>query len=159
MKKPKIFLDTTIISYLFKPDKPEKETESNLLWEHIIAGEYEVVLSNEVLREINNCEEPKRQKMNDMLKKIEYVEIKLNSEIVELANEIIRLGILKEKNRSDSLHIACAIYSNCDQLISWNFSDLVNPKTVMGIWKMSLLYEWSALEIISPFSLRLREEK
>ena len=64
-----------------------------------------------------------------------------------------------QNHRSDSLHIACAIYTDCDQLIAWNFSDLVNSKTVMGLWKMSLLLEWSVLEIISPFSLKLREEK
>ena len=157
MKKQKIFLDTTIISYLYKPDKPEKEAETWLLWKHLMAGEFDIFLSDVVLNEVENCPEPKRQKIKDMLKKIDYLVVSINDPIEDIADEIIRLDILKKKNWNDCLHIGCAIHTNCDLLLSWNFADLVNPKTSRGILTLGLLHNFSMIEIISPFSLNLKE--
>ena len=124
-----------------------------------MADEFDIILSNEVIREVNQCGEPKRQKMIDMLEKIEYDEIEVNGDIVEIANKIILLDILKEKNRTDCLHIGCAIYTNCELLLSWNFADLANPKTNRGILSIGLIHMHPVLEIISPFNLNLKEIK
>jgi len=157
--KTKIFLDTSVISYLFKPDLPEREAETKALWEYLIAGKYDIVLSNNVIDEVSDCPQPKLQKMIDHLAKIEYTVFRVNNEVDEIASEIIRLGILKEKNRIDCNHIACAIITKCDYLVSWNFDDLANVKTNKGVRAISLLLNKHTIEITSPFNLKFREEK
>jgi predicted nucleic acid-binding protein len=42
MRKTKIFLDTTIISYYYEPDMPEREAETRDLWDYLIGGKYDI---------------------------------------------------------------------------------------------------------------------
>jgi len=51
-RKQRIYFDTSVISYLYAPDTPEKMADTLRLWEQIQAGEYEVVLSDVVFAEI-----------------------------------------------------------------------------------------------------------
>jgi len=159
MRKTKIFLDTSVISYLFKSDLPEREAETRALWEYLIAGKYDIVLSDDVLNEVSACNEPKRQMMRDMLAKIEFKEVKVDLTVKEIADEIIQKGILNERNRIDCNHIACAIVSNCRYLLSWNFNDLANTDTNNGVRAITHLLHFSSIDIISPFNLKFREEK
>jgi predicted nucleic acid-binding protein len=159
MKKTKIFLDTSVISYLYKPELPDREAETWALWECLITGMYDVVLSDAVIKEIDRYDEPKRQKLYNMLAKIDYTEVTIDNTIEDIADEIIRLKILKERNRDDCRHIGCTIFANCDYLISWNFNDLANVKTNKGVRAITLLLNYPSIEIVSPFNLKFREEE
>ena len=125
----------------------------------MIAGKYEIVISDDVMKEISNCALPKFQMMSDMLEKIDYTLYLVNDYVDDISNEIIRLGILKERNRIDCNHIACAIITKCDYLVSWNFDDLANVKTNNGVKAISLLLNKPSIEIISPYNLKFREEE
>ena len=63
MKKLRLYLDTSIISYIFQSDAPEKEKITNLFWDNVKADIYEVFISDITLRELNECPEPKRSLM------------------------------------------------------------------------------------------------
>ena len=159
MRKTKIFLDTTVISFLYNKQRPDWEAETLALWEYLIAGKYDIVISDDVIREIKACPEPKQQKMLDMLKKIEYTEIIVNDEIEDIADEIIKMGFLKEKNRIDCNHIGSAIVSNCRYLLSWNYTDLANSDTNNGVRIITHLLHYPSIEILLPYNLKFREEK
>ena len=151
--KTKVFLDTTVISFLFNTQRPEWEKETWAFWERMISGKYDVYLSNVVLEEIFACGKPKLQKMKDMLTKIDFTEIVVNDEIIRIANEIIRLEILSEKNRVDCLHIGAAMFSYCDFLLSWNITNLAKRKTNFGVRYVAELFEYPGIEIIEPKDL------
>jgi predicted nucleic acid-binding protein len=159
VKKTKIFLDTTVISFLYNPQRPEWERETWALWDYLIIGKYDIVLSNEVIREVNACPEPKKEKMNQMLNKIDFTIITINEAIEEIANEIIRLGFLKEKNRVDCLHISSAIFSHCKYLVSWNYEDLANTKTNDGVRSITHSLHYPSIDIILPYNLKFREDQ
>ena len=54
-QKLKIYLDTSIISYLKQDDAPEKTGITLNLWEKIKTGIYDIYLSDVTITEINKC--------------------------------------------------------------------------------------------------------
>ena len=56
-RKIKVYLDTSVISYLDQQDAPEQMKETREVWERIKAGHYEVFISDVVLRELADCKE------------------------------------------------------------------------------------------------------
>ena len=52
MRKLKVYLDTSVISYLMQEDVPEKMADTRQLWEMFKAEKYEVYLSAVTLKEI-----------------------------------------------------------------------------------------------------------
>ena len=80
-RKLKIYLDTSVISYLFAEEAPEKMDETKKLWRDIVSNKYDVYLSDTTLREVMNCAEPKRSAMVEKLKEIDYTHLETNNEV------------------------------------------------------------------------------
>ena len=59
MKKLKVYLDTSVVSYLYQEDTFERMQDTLALWELFRQGVYEVYISDIVLREIDRCTEEK----------------------------------------------------------------------------------------------------
>jgi predicted nucleic acid-binding protein len=130
MKKLKIYLDTTIISYLDQKEKPERMAETHILWDKIKNGEFDVVISDIDIAEINGCNEEKRNNLYKYLSQINYTLINSEEKSVEIATKMVDLKVLKKKSFLDCRHIANAIVSGCDVIVSWNFRHIVNHKTM-----------------------------
>ena len=82
MRKLKIYLDTSIISHLYAPDVPEKQSDTLKLWEEIKSGLYEAYISEITVKEIMNTREPKKSVMLDYLAQIAYNFIEADDEII-----------------------------------------------------------------------------
>ena len=128
MKKTRIYLDTSVISHLDAPETPEKMRDTLRLWGKIQAGKYEVVLSEVVFIELADCPEPKRGDLYVFLQGIRYERVESSDNVVALASKFVDFGILKEKSINDCRHIAAALLSGCDIIVSWNFKHIVNPR-------------------------------
>lgn len=63
--------------------------------------EYDIYLSQVTLDEIEKCAETKRNTLYDYLSDIEYTKLEISTEIVELAQKIIDMGILRPKSFDD----------------------------------------------------------
>ncbi|MCL2341966.1 MAG: PIN domain-containing protein [Firmicutes bacterium] len=158
MKKLKIFLDTSVVSYLDQPERLEKMEDTLKLWNLIKFGKYDVVISDVLFAEIDKCEDEKKAILYDYLSKIDYERIKITDEIKDLANEIIEMGILSEKHLFDCLHIATAIISDCNIIVSWNFSHMVNVETINGIRTITFIKRFNTIDIYSPNILLAKGE-
>lgn len=157
MNKIKIYLDTSVISYLDQQDAPERMKETQEIWELFKKEQYEIYISDVVVYEINKCSMEKREVLLDYLDQIEYTIIETGEETVELAEKFIDFGFLKRKSYDDCRHIAAAIHAGCDFIISWNFKHIVNVKTIRGI-KAITTYEGYKDLMIYPPSALLEEE-
>lgn len=158
-RKIKVYLDTSVISYLDQQDAPEQMMETREVWERIKAGQFEVFISDVVLRELGDCiEEKKRNLLIGHLSEIEYNLITVDDTIVQLAERIVTAGILKQKNMDDCQHIAAAILSDCDIIVSWNFKHIVNVKTIRGIKVITTIEGYKDLLIYQPTALLNEEE-
>jgi len=153
MKKIKLYLDTSTISYLFAEDTPEKMNDTILLWKNLISGKYDIFISPVVINEIRKCAEPRQSTMFDKLEQINFHILEEKEEIFTLADEYIKGGILNAKSRDDCLHIAYAVIYNCDIIISWNFKHLVNFKTINKVKVVNAIHFYKEISIISPTML------
>ena len=153
MRKPKIYLDTSVISHLGAPDTPEKMADTLRLWEKIKKGAYEVVLSEVVFDELEDCSEPKKSYLTSALQEIRYERVESGDEVVSLAGKFIDFGILKEKSLNDCRHIAAALLSGCEIVVSWNFKHIVNTRTIKGARAIATLGGYKDIIICSPSTL------
>lgn len=157
MKKLRIYLDTSVISYLEQEDAPERMQETRDLWEKMVAGEYEIIVSDVALMEVDNCPEPKRSKLFSYLKQISYEGAKVTDDSVALVHKIVEMGILTKRSFTDCQHIALALETECDCILSWNFKHLVNIKTIRGVRAITNIERYKAIDIITPSVLLERE--
>ncbi|GMO57717.1 MAG: hypothetical protein Ta2G_17560 [Termitinemataceae bacterium] len=158
IKKLKIYLDTSIISYLDQQDAPKEMAITHQLWDKIKADEFDVVLSNIDFNEIYKCKEDKRKKLVNYLSQIKYSEISVDDRIIKIAERFVDLDILKKKSFDDCQHIAAAIASKSDAIVSWNFKHIVNHKTMMGVKAVTALEGYNDLLIYEPTILLGGEE-
>lgn len=63
IKKLKVYLDTSVVSYLYQEDAPEKMQDTLSLWELFKEGVYEVFVSDIVFREIDRFSEEKSESL------------------------------------------------------------------------------------------------
>ena len=150
MRKLKVYLDTSVVSYLYQVDAPEKMQNTLDLWELFRNKTYEVYISDIVIREISGCNEEKLKILLDYLDQIDYNIIETTEDTVELAGKFIDFGILKQKSFDDCQHIAAAILAGCDIIISWNFKHIVNVKTIRGVKIITTLEGYKDLLIYPP---------
>ena len=153
MKKLKVYLETSAISYLDQPERGDLSVDSHRLWERIKAGEYEIVISNVTEVEIDDCDEQKKDTLNSYLDEIEYTTVKIDRRALNVASRFVDLSILKKKSFNDCLHIAAAIVSECDVIVSWNFQHVVNLKTMSGVKAITALEGYDDLLICTPSTL------
>jgi predicted nucleic acid-binding protein len=153
MKKLKLYLDTSVISHLRAEDVPIQMADTLKLWDEIKIGLHYVVISDLVIDEIMRCPQPKCDMLLKHLAEIDYSRVEITDEIKELGEQIIKLGILKEKSRDDCLHIATAVVCRCDYILSWNFKHIVNVRTIKGVRAITNLCGYSNIDIIQPTML------
>lgn len=158
MKKLKVYLDTSVISHLIQEDVPEKMADTRQLWEMFRNGRYDVYLSTVTLEEIDDCPEPKRGRLYDYLKQIDYTLLRVDDDVSEIATQIIEMGILTKKSYDDCQHIGVAIINECDCIVSWNFKHIVNIKTIRGVRAITNLKGHKPIEILNPSVLLESEE-
>lgn len=158
LNKTKVYLDTSVISYLEQDDAPEQRQITREVWETLKSGEYDILISNVVVRELSECsDDAKRNALLGHLDEIQYKLVDVTEKTVEVAEHIIDFGILKQKSFDDCQHIAAAIVNNCDFIISWNFKHIVNVKTIKGIKVLTTMEGYKDVAIYPPSALQ--EEK
>jgi predicted nucleic acid-binding protein len=146
-----------VISYLQREDTLERMKDTLALWKRFEEGDFEIFLSQVTLMEVEQCPEPKRSVLDVFLTKIEYTVLMVDEEVLDLANKVIKMGILTQKSFDDCQHIAIAVVNNCDCIISWNFKHIVNIKTIRGIRAITNLEGYKGIDIINP-SVLLKSE-
>lgn len=150
MNKPKIYFDTSVISYLYQNDSPDKMTDTLALWDKLKKGKFKVYMSEITIAEAGACKEPKRSILFEYLNEIEYTLIEIDKNIEIIAHKFIDYGILTKKSIDDCTHIAAAIVGGCEIIVSWNFKHIVNHKTVKGVKAITALEGFGEVIIYTP---------
>lgn len=154
-KKIKIYLDTSVINFLFSEQSLEKREITLELFENFIkTGIYETFISDVVIAEILDTEnEEKRKILFDVISKypIKYVDISYSEEIVDLANQYLDENIIPKRNQADAYHIAISIVNNIDILISWNYKHLANINRKRKVFSVNIRNNYfQFFDILSP---------
>jgi predicted nucleic acid-binding protein len=143
------------MSHLDADDVPQKMDETKELAENIKNGMFEIVIPEVAFDEMKRCSQPKKNLMLAFVDSIDCLHLDTNDTIWKIANEITKAGLLKEKQRNDRLLIVCAVYSQCDYLVSWNIKDLANVDTEEGVRKITKIMGFKDVAIVTPTALKI----
>ena len=111
MKKTKLYLDTSVPSFLFADDSPERREVTIQFWDVLKLGIYDVVISDVLLTEISKCERPLAQDLEDRLTELVLEIVSVNEDVYSLARKYIDEGIIPQTYQDDALHIALATFN------------------------------------------------
>lgn len=128
-KKSKIYLDTSVINFLFADDAPvKKKITHDFFRTSVSRWDIELYISDVVIFEIRNTPDPRKR--NELLSIQQLYQIQLvpiNIEDIRvIAERYISEGIIPESKLEDAQHIAIATYYEMDFLLSWNLRHIAN---------------------------------
>lgn len=153
MRKIRVYVETSVINHLDAPDRPDWMADTLKLWAELKTGKYEIVVSETVFAELGACPEPKRTFMFKELEKLPYEIVKKSNEAKRLAKEYIAIGGVPKKSETDALHIALAVLANCDVIVSWNFSHIVNLRAKTSVNAVNVRERLKPVDIFPPSAL------
>jgi hypothetical protein len=145
MKKPRIYVDTSVIGGCFDP---EFQLWSNGLVEDFRQGNFSLVLSDVTAAEIEPAPRVVRELHNQLLSLAEILPI--TEEATAIVSAYEEHNVLGPRFRNDMLHIALATVAAVDVLVSWNFRHIVRLDKMQQFNGVNLELGYSALAIHSP---------
>jgi hypothetical protein len=126
--KPKIYLETTISSYLSAWPSRDLVTAAHQQitreWWQARHEEFELFISQIVMQEASGGDPDAAARRLEILKDLPLLE--LTEEATALAQELVEQVPLPEKAAVDALHIALAVVHGMDYLLTWNCTHIAN---------------------------------
>jgi hypothetical protein len=149
MKKIRLYLDTSVISEIDTDSWRGKITREFF---RIVAqtNEYELVISPVAITELFDSPPEKRDKFIAFVANTPHIELPINQDAENLAWLYVLEDVLTDNHINDLTHIAYAVLSRCDYVISWNMRHLVNPKTINRVNDVNLLNHFYCIFISTP---------
>jgi predicted nucleic acid-binding protein len=128
--KSTIYLDTSVINFLFADDSPEKKEITVDFFDNFVKlGIYDTYITEYVIAEINQTtDNEERLRLLKIVEDypIEILPVDKVEEIGLLTQNYLDNGIMPPKKLFDALHVAFCVVSKIDYLVSWNFKHLAN---------------------------------
>jgi len=164
MKKTTIYLDTSIINFLYADDAPEKMAITiDFFQNYVKKSVYDTYISPVVIDEINKTTDTKKRLK--LLKVINDYKLKVidiapfSNEIESLTNLYIIHKIIPEKKLEDALHLAISTIFDIDIFLSWNYKHLANVNKERKIMSINLLEGYTkAFKMITPLEVVYEED-
>lgn len=151
MKKESIYLDTSVPSAYYD-DRVMWRLEYTRQWWKDELPKYDVFVSEVVIVEIRGTKEPKSK--TELLELVKtFRELKLSSEIEEIAKGYANQRIIPQAHFPDSLHIALASFHKIDFLITWNCEHLAEVHRRKRIRLFNTSAGLFVPEIVTPMEL------
>jgi predicted nucleic acid-binding protein len=156
MKKLRIYLDTSVINFLFADDSPDFQKATAEFFEKY-ASDYELFISEIVPLEIERTPDVvHRQKLLGALHRypITMLTSESRTEVERLAKVYVSHSIMPAAKFEDALHVAYATVHEMDILLSWNFKHLANVRRERLISAVNQAEGyWHLMRLLSPLEV------
>ena len=150
----KIYLDTSVFGGYYDS---EFEEDTQILFEKIKLGQFQVVYSTTTEDELLEAPERVQQLLSSLPETIK-TRVELTEEAVNLADTYIAENVVGRTSRSDCFHIAMATIYEVDILVSWNFQHIVNVKRIRGYNAVNMKLGYKTIDIRSPKEIIYNED-
>jgi predicted nucleic acid-binding protein len=145
--KLRVYLDTSIFSAVLDHRVPERQRQTEDFFQRI--AEFEVSTSELTELEMRQTGDSQLQlRMLQMLEGIARVTI--DDEMRQLAESYVASGVFTRNMEADALHVAAAVISRQDVLLSWNFRHLVNRRRRGRVNDINAVQGLPRIEILAP---------
>ncbi|HUT33259.1 MAG TPA: PIN domain-containing protein [Planctomycetota bacterium] len=145
--KLRVYLDTSVFSALFDDRVPERRAATEEFW--MRSGDFDLLTSRLAAEELGRTQDMElRAKLVGLLEGINILPV--TEEMTNLARRYVADGIFSEDMFDDAVHVAAAVLSRQDILLSWNFKHLVNRRRRAQINQTSVLLGLPTIEVAAP---------
>jgi hypothetical protein len=126
---------------------PERQLATVEFWNRL--PDFDVSVSELTVTEVRATRDlaPQRR-MDELIASFEVLPV--GDEARALAREYVRRGVFSPATLDDALHVAVAVGSRRDLLVSWNFRHLVNRRRRALVNEVSISLGYPTIEIIAP---------
>ncbi len=149
MHKTRVYVDTSVFGGAADEEFSE---HSRRFFQRVENGDFLLVTSSEVIRELRDAPQIVRELFASMLD-VGMESAPIDSEVEALAEAYVDAGVLGRASRSDALHVAAATVAETDVIVSWNFKHIVNYGRIRKYNAVNALKLYRPIEIRSPSEL------
>ena len=142
----RIYLDTSVLSAYVDVRTPERLKATREFWPQLAA--HTPMVSSLTMDEVEQAETDLAERMRALT--TGFIHITIEERMRRLANEYVRAGVVPVRYLADAIHIAAAVHSDADIIISWNFKHLVRRNTRLQVNLVNALRGLPTIEILSP---------
>lgn len=143
---PRFYFDTSVFGGIFDV---EFEEDTLQLYEQVKLGKIIYVYSDLTESELIDAPLRVREYFNN-LPGDNSERIKVDDDMLTLANKYIDEKVVGQTSFDDCIHIAAATINKVDILVSWNFKHIVNVYRIRGYNAINIRSGYQSLEIRSP---------
>nr|VFJ61274.1 MAG: hypothetical protein BECKFW1821A_GA0114235_11124 [Candidatus Kentron sp. FW] len=156
--KEKVYIDSTIPSYYFdRRESLATFTEITKKWWSEMASEYDLFVSDAVIRELNRGEYPNKEEVLALVSGIPS--LPLPDDLEQIVEFYVANYVMPRTLAGDAAHLAYASYHNMEYLLTWNCNhQLANANKHRHIQVINARLGLATPKIITPLEL-FREEK
>ena len=145
--KLRVCLDTSVLSAYYDMHHADRKAETEQFWKKL--NMFEVSTSEVAKMEIFRTPNPElRSKMLKLLERVTLIPV--TQEMRDLAQNYLDAHIFTSTMRNDALHVAAAVMTRQDVLLSWNFKHLVNRQRRALINQLNISKGLPMIEIVAP---------
>ena len=153
--KPKVYVETSVISYLTA--RPSRDIivianqQATQEWWIERSGQFDLFASQLVVQEAVYGDAEAIARRRETLSQCTLLDI--TQDAVALAERLIEQGAINKKAVEDALHVAVAAVNGMDYLIMWNFKHIANAAIRANIELVCRLHGYEPPVICSPLEL------
>lgn len=148
MAKPKVYIETTIVSYVLNKQYPERQKVARRVLDLVKKGEIEAFVSDVVLGEIDQALAEIREKLHKLVAEIEVLPV--TKEVDKLVEKYLEEKVFPRTKRADATHVAVATIAELDFVFSWNFRHIVRVWTKEKVEAVNTLLGYKTPKIVIP---------
>ncbi|HEY3320963.1 MAG TPA: PIN domain-containing protein [Planctomycetota bacterium] len=142
-----IYLDTSVFSVLLDERTPDRQQATREFWGRL--SEFEACSSSLARDELQRTQDPTRR--TELLELLDGLRLHpVTAEMQDLAAAYVDAGIFTPLMLDDATHVAAAVLTRQDVLLSWNFKHLVNRRRRAMINEVNVLRGLQTIEIVAP---------
>ncbi|MCH7472496.1 hypothetical protein IIA79_06040 [bacterium] len=145
MVAPLAYVDTFVFGGVFDP---EYKSASKLFLDQVEAGQFELLTSVVVGREIALAPARVKEVFEQFAGRARMLPV--SADTVTLQRAYLSERIVSPRSADDALHVAIASVARCSFVVSWNFKHIVNYRKIAQYNAVNINLGYSSIGIHSP---------
>jgi predicted nucleic acid-binding protein len=145
--KLRVYLDTSVFSAYFDSRTTDRQRETGAFWAR--RTDFELATSELAREELRQAPDPtQRRRLLGLLRGFSLLVV--TDEMQALGQRYVHEGVFTSTMLNDAVHVAAAVLSRQDVLLSWNFRHLVNRRRRARVNEVNVEAGLSTIEILAP---------
>jgi predicted nucleic acid-binding protein len=143
----RVYLDTSVFSAYYDDAISDRRTQTEDFWKR--RSEFELSTSVVAREELEQTPDPARR--TQLITLVDGVTVHPVTDMMRsLARSYIDAGVFTAVMYNDAVHVAAAVLTRQDVLLSWNFRHLVNRRRRAQINEVNISLGLPTIDIVAP---------